>query len=928
MESASGKSAARPSLSPFARKLFAVSLAIVAATLIRGMLDPWLEQRVLFVTYFVAIAFAAWYGGVWLGVVTAIASYLVADYLFVSPRFGFSVFEWTRPTLNSLFAFVAISATILALTEVLNRANLSIEREAQRAAEQRKLLEVTLSSIGDAVIVTNAERRITFMNGVAESLTGWRYGEINGAFLDDIFQIVNEQTGKTVETPIAKVLETGAIVGLANHTLLISRDGKQHPIDDSAAPIVDEQGQIVGVVLVFRDVTEQRLAQQAVQKLAAIVEHSDDAVIGKNMNGIITSWNAAAERLYGFTAEEAIGQPISLIVPPDHAPELIDIMRRLKAGERIDAWDTVRMRKDGTRVDVSLQISPIKSAEGDIVGASKVARDVSGRKRNEESLAFLADASEALASLTSPQNSLEQVARLSVPFFADWCVVYCLDEAGAMLPVAWEHANPAKRAVLAELLESIPFDVDADSVTSLAFRSGQSQLIEQVPADAIAQLPLKQDLVEKIRALNPRSLVSVPLKIRERTIGVMTFVSAESNHIYDMRDVQFATDLARRAAIAIDNAQLYQSVQEAVRQKDDFLAMLSHELRNPLSAIGYATALGKLSTAEEQGEVFPVIERQVTHLTHLIDDLLDVARVTRHKISLKIEPVDLATIVKHAADSSRYLFDEKRHDFRVEVSHEPMPLTADVTRAEQVIVNLLTNAAKYTPPDGRVTLTAYPEEGSAVLQVTDTGIGLAPEMLPRVFDLFAQADRTLDRSEGGLGVGLTIVRKLVEMLGGSVSVSSAGLGQGAEFVVRLPLSSVPVPKSEPKQMEQEHNTVKPRVLVVDDNLDTARLSAMLLRSQGFEVTTAHDGEEALARTRADRPDVLLLDIGLPRLSGYEVAEALRKEGFPGKLIAVSGYGQSEDRRRSLEAGFNHHLVKPVDHRQLLELLTTAEKTSA
>jgi PAS domain S-box-containing protein len=814
----------------------------------------------------------------------------------------------------------------LGLTEVLNRANLRSERAAQTADEQRKLLEVTLGSIGDAVIVANPARQITFMNGIAESLTGWRLREIGAMPLERVFHIVNEQTGAEVENPIAEVLKKGTVVGLANHTVLIAKDGTRRPIDDSAAPILDEQGGVRGVVLVFRDVTAQRQAQQAVQKLAAIVEHSEDAVIGKSMAGIITSWNAAAERLYGFTPQEAIGRPISIIVPPDHGEELVDIMRRLKRGERIDAWDTVRVRKDGSRVDVSLQISPIKNEDGEIIGASKVARDISRRKRNEESLAFLAEASQVLASLSSRESALKQVAKLAVPYFADWCVVYCQDDDGAMQPVAWAHDDPTKEQVLAELLARSPFRSDSDSVTARAFRTGRPQLVDHVRSEALSQLAPDEESLRQVRVLDPRSLVSVPLKIRERTMGVMTFVATRPDRVYNHRDVQFARDLAERVSIAIDNSQLFQSVQEAVRQKDDFLAMLSHELRNPLSAIGYATALGQLSTDGEQTAVFPVIERQVSHLTHLIDDLLDVARVTRHKISLKLEPVELATVAEHAANSAQHLFDEKHHAFAMDISSEPMPLVVDVTRMEQVIVNLLTNAAKYTPAGGRITLSAYPEEGTAVMKVTDTGIGLATEMLPKVFDLFSQADRTLDRSEGGLGVGLTIVRKLVEMLGGSVSASSPGIGQGAEFIVRLPLSAVPTPAPKPVPKPSENAHDKTRVLVVDDNVDTARLSAMLLRGKGFDVETAHDGETALELARAHRPDALLLDIGLPRMNGYEVARALRDEGFAGKLIAVSGYGQSEDRRKSLEAGFDHHLVKPVDHRELIDLLSGAKST--
>ena len=474
MGTAFGNAIAQRDFRSLAKQIFVAALTVIAASLFRALIDPIVEERVLFVTYFAAIGFAAWYGGVWLGVLTAIASYVTADYLFVSPRYSLSIFSSDPRILSSLVAFLTVSATILVLTEVLNRANLRSERNAKSADEQRKLLEVTLGSIGDAVIVTNPARQITFMNGVAETLTGWRLHEVGEMPLERVFQIVNEQTGAEVENPITKVLKTGTVVGLANHTLLIAKDGTRRPIDDSAAPILDEQGSVLGVVLVFRDVTEQRHAQQAVQRLAAIVEHSDDAVIGKSMAGIITSWNAAAERLYGFVAEEAIGQPIRIIVPPDHGEELADIMRRLKRGERIDAWDTVRVRKDGTRVDVSLQISPIKNEDGEIIGASKVARDISRRKRNEESLAFLAEASQALASLSSRESALQQVARLAVPFFADWCVVYCQGDDGKMQPVAWAHYESSKEHVLADLLARSPFRSDAETATARAFRTGQT----------------------------------------------------------------------------------------------------------------------------------------------------------------------------------------------------------------------------------------------------------------------------------------------------------------------------------------------------------------------------------------------------------------------------------------------------------------------
>lgn len=905
------------------RPWLAAAAAVIAATLVRLLLDPLWSDRVMFVTYFVAIAFAAWYGGVMIGIVTALVSYFVADFFIIAPRFELNIFNWDRPAFNNLTAFVAVSATILVLTEVLTRTNLRSERETKRAIEQRKLLEVTLGSIGDAVIATDEHRRITFMNGVAEVLTGWRHYEAENLPVERVFHIINEQTRSPAPDPVAQVMATRSIAALVNHTMLITKTGGERPIDDSAAPIFDEEGNLLGVVLVFRDVSQRREAEQASQRLAAIVEHSDDAVIGKNMSGIITSWNAAAERLYGYTAAEAVGQPINIVVPPDHLDELPRIMGRLKAGEKIEAWDTVRVKKDGTRVDVSLRISPIKNRAGEVVGLSKVARDVSQRKRNEESLAFLAEASRVLAALTDRESALQQVAHLSVPFLADWCVVYCCDGEAQMLPVAYSHRTEAKTETLSQFLRMSPFKPDAPTATAAAFRSGESQLMAHVPSEMLPTINTESNALHLMRELDPRSIVSVPLRIRGATIGVMTFVASESNRRYAQHDVKVAEDLAQRVATAIDNSQLFRSVQEAVRQKDDFLAMLSHELRNPLAAIGYATALAQLPNAEGRAEVFPVIERQVYHLKHLIDDLLDVARISRDKINLKLESVDLADIARHAADSVRPVMAEKGHQFIVEIAESPLPVVVDVTRAEQIMVNLLTNSAKYTPTGGRVTFQLFAENRHAMIRVTDNGIGLAPEIVPKVFDLFSQGDRALDRSEGGLGIGLTIVRKLVEMHGGSVGASSAGPGQGAEFVVRLPLAAESTQPAARSTVVNQIDNSKQRLVVVDDNVDTARLSAMMLRTQGFEVETANDGESALELIRSRQPEGVLLDIGLPRMNGYEVAQTLRKEGFAGKLIAVSGYGQAEDRRRSQEAGFDHHLVKPVDHRHLVALLRGA-----
>jgi signal transduction histidine kinase len=430
-------------------------------------------------------------------------------------------------------------------------------------------------------------------------------------------------------------------------------------------------------------------------------------------------------------------------------------------------------------------------------------------------------------------------------------------------------------------------------------------------------------LKQALRKLDPRSVISVPMKIRERTIGVISFVQSDGGRPYAESDVPLAEDLARRVATAIDNAQLLNSIRESERQKDEFLAMLAHELRNPLAAIRYAADAARLRSPDARDahdEMLDVIDRQANNLTRLIDSLLDISRISQEKIQLRREPIDAAAIVDRAAAAQQPLLYEKGDRLIVDVADEPLPLFVDATRIEQILVNLLTNAAKYSPDGSEITLKAFALDGEAIIQVIDPGIGISAEMLPRVFDLFAQADHTLDRSQGGLGIGLTVVRKLTEMHGGTVSVQSDGVGRGSTFTVRLPLSDAAEPASlAAADPQAAHATLN--VLVVDDNRDTAQAEAMLLKMHGHRVSLAHDGRSALELFEELKPDAVLLDIGLPVINGYDVAAQLRERGNAKTLlIAVSGYGQTEDRERSKRAGFNHHLVKPVDVRELLAIL--------
>jgi signal transduction histidine kinase/ActR/RegA family two-component response regulator len=403
-----------------------------------------------------------------------------------------------------------------------------------------------------------------------------------------------------------------------------------------------------------------------------------------------------------------------------------------------------------------------------------------------------------------------------------------------------------------------------------------------------------------------------------RPIEVRSLISTVQAALRDRRR-QYArrTDLAERERHA-------QALVDNDRRKDEFLAMLAHELRNPLAAVNNAVTVLKMSSEpESRNWASDVVERQVRQLVRLIDDLLDVSRITSGKIRLRKTFVDASVILDEAVEAARPLIDERKHRFFMSIERGALPLHVDATRVEQIVLNLLTNAAKYTESGGTIALTARREGGQAVIRVKDDGIGIMPEKLPEMFKLFTQGERALARSEGGLGLGLTIVQKLAEMHGGSVEAMSDGPGKGSEFLVRIPLARRTEDAESQASPDRGSLTAsRSRILVVDDSVDTARGMVQLLELLGNEAMSVHDGRAVLEAARDFRPDFVLLDIGLPGMDGYEVAAALRDDETlkNAVVIAVSGYGQDEDRRRSRAAGFHHHLVKPVDFDSLISLI--------
>jgi signal transduction histidine kinase/ActR/RegA family two-component response regulator len=445
------------------------------------------------------------------------------------------------------------------------------------------------------------------------------------------------------------------------------------------------------------------------------------------------------------------------------------------------------------------------------------------------------------------------------------------------------------------------------------------------------------------------SLACLPLFAQGRCIGGLVFayegirrflederallqvLSWHSAQAIERSRLYAAEKKAREAAeaIALDNERLYRDAREAHQRKDEFLAMLGHELRNPLAPIVTALELMDLQGSNAFARERTTIARQVRHVVRLVDDLLDVSRITSGKIQLSKERVEVAEVIGEAVEMASPLLEERFQNLTVSAPATGLPVTADRGRLAQAIANLLTNAAKYTEPRGQIEVTAEAENSQVLVRVRDSGIGIAPETLPRIFDLFVQEKGSLDRAQGGLGIGLTVVRSLVHLHDGSIEAKSAGLGQGSEFVVRLPIGPKQAP--EPVRHASPEATLghglRRRVLIVDDNLEAAGMLATLLEAHGHDTSVAGDGPSALAIAPTFKPEVALLDIGLPVMDGYELARRLRgMEGFAAtRLVAITGYGQASDRRSSTEAGFDEHLVKPVNVDALIKILSHADE---
>ena len=858
-----------------------------------------------------------------------------------------------------------------------------------------------------------------------------------------------------------------------------------------------------------RRLDEMEARERVSRELAAIVASSDDAILGKDLGGTITSWNRAAERMFGFTAAEAVGQSIAIIIPDDHQAQEDDVRRRVRRGESVVHAETVRRRKDGTTLPVSLTVSPIRMAHGAVVGASTIAQDISERKRADAALAdlqqrlqalvgasgvllesprvddvlpatlklarelvtadgyaiwrfaaasrtwqigacsgisdafaatiiasygdggvstvpfseplvaedvralpmleerreayrsegiqsllavpliisgeatatlvlyyrarhvfseveiqtaralgnltatavttaelydaqrrgreqaaFLAQAGAALARARDYEETLRAVANLTVPTIADWCAVDIVAEGGELHRLAVAHVDPAKIELARTLQERYPADPQSPYGVHQVIRTGAPVMMSHIPDELVVAAARDAGHLQTIRELGLTSYMCVPLLAQGRTLGVLTFVTAESGRRYTAADLRFAEDLAARAALAMDNARAYGETRRANRLKDEFLGTLSHELRTPLNAIlGYARMLRSGTLAiDRQARALEILERNATSLTQIVEDVLDVSRIISGKTRLNVQAVELPSVVEQAVATVRPTAEAKGVRLHATIAHQALLVSGDPDRLQQVIWNLLSNAVKFTPHGEEVQIRLVRVDSHVEIVVSDTGRGISPEFLPHVFERFRQADSQFSREHGGLGLGLAISRHLVELHGGTIHAASDGEGKGATFRVKLPLTIVRADRS----LERMRETPRPErgsldgpldrldgvhVVAVDDEPDALTLLLEILEAAGAQVTAASSVEEAIDILMRDAPHVLVADIGMPGLDGLELIRRIRQS--PHRAIrdvpaaALTAYARSEDRTKTLLAGFQLHLAKPIDPNELV-----------
>ncbi len=797
-------------------------------------------------------------------------------------------------------------------------------------------LDAVLSASPEALIAFTAERRIVAANRLAEELFAYECGAIAGRTIDTLLPERLRQPDAPHMSSLAEPIQV-ELTGMR-------ADGSELVVDWVLGSVATPGGDLF--VMIVRD---RAIADRALEELRASEERfrllvdgvRDYAIFMLDAAGRVSSWNPGAQRIKGWTADEIIGKPYEWFFTPED--RVAGLPQQLLAGAISEgARDVVgwRVRKDGTRFLANATLSALRRSNGELYGFAKVTRDLTERlqtaelerrltaeqdarvaaetaernlRESEERLRRLQHVTAALSEAATPQDVARVVLDQSLRALgATSGILYVLADDGESFELLDERGHPAGFAAAATLPIHEPLPLtDAARDRRAAFYSNVAELTAAYP-----------EFREHVIAGGFEATAALPLLTHGKLIGGLAIHFAHPR-AFDPIEKSILLTVSELFAQALDRAQLFMAesaaraaAEAANRSKDEFLAILGHELRNPLAPIVTALALLARHDDEPSQRALTAIDRHVKHLVRLVDDLLDVSRITQQKVQLHKERVELAEIVVRAIELAEPLFDQRRHHLEVAVP-PGIVVVADSTRLVQVVTNLLNNAAKYTAPGGHIAIAATALDGRVELTVRDDGFGIDPTMVRQVFELFTQERQSLDRSQGGLGLGLAIVKSLVAMHDGTVGAFSEGLGRGSVFTVSLPIAPASVDADAdmvpPPVAERERaTTAARRVLVVDDNTDAAELMAEALRISGHDAIAAPDGPTALHLVETFRPDVALLDIGLPVMDGFELARRLRAQLGTIRLVALTGYAQLDDRKRAFDAGFDVHLIKPVN----------------
>jgi len=668
----------------------------------------------------------------------------------------------------------------------------------------------------------------------------------------------------------------------------------------------------------------------------AVLDATPDAIVLVDREGAIRLANERAERLFGYARGELVGRPASLVLPSD-----VRLARDVQ-GDGFQA-EVFGLRRDGSRFPAEISVRPLVTGADRLVTA--VVRDVTDRGRREEDrsergraetarlqaeetgrrASFLAEASRVLAASLDFEATLRSVARVAIPYLADYVLVDVLESRGRLRRLAAAHPDPVVEEQLASRRLAV---LGGGGVLDGVIERGEPTLVRDVTDEWLAARGADAEHLGAGSGRPPTSVMLVPLRARGRTLGVVLFALANGVRRYSLADLTLAEDLAQRAALAADNARLYREAQDASRAKDEFLAVLSHELRTPLTPVlGWVRILKSGTLAPEATErALDTVERNTRLQAQLVEDLLDVSRIVAGKLSLDLRPVALAPIVDAVIESTAAAARVKSIVVTRHLATDLPRLEADAGRLQQVLTNLLSNAVKFTPVGGRIDIGARRVADSVCLTVSDTGDGLSPEVAPHIFDRFRQADSTITRQYGGLGLGLSIVRHIVERHGGTVEASSEGIGRGTTFTLTLPIGG---PLSDASSRPPQSPASPPedlladlRVLVVDDDPDTRELVSVILQRAGADVAGVGSTDEALRHADERAPDVVVSDLAMPARDGYALLRALHGRGLARGLvtIALTAHARPEDRERALGAGYDAYVTKPVEPAALAALV--------